>query len=200
MSCFNTNYKCGCGQYLGFVDEVKFRHIAMNHTYSCIKKILCLKCGFNNEIIRNNAPCEVDCSCREGLPVVINSKGKEWFITEAKFTWIADKEKILPKIRTIKKIECNKEFGLPFYSPHTKFKSYVIGNHASDRFIGENRNKSRVLSMFSEIDCSLKPTHLDSSVDNIEIKVAINSEVVITYTKISYEENGSIFEVQVLDT
>ncbi len=206
-SCtFAVNKKCGCGQMLSFASEINSKHDTVNHTFCRIKQISCAVCGVISKAIRDNVPCDTNCPCRTKIDIITieNAKIREWFITEAKFKWIVTKTKILPKIRTISKIECKNNFSLSFDISNSKFKSYLAADHGMNAlspgrmFFESNNAKSKVLSLFDKVIPEFKYVHIDSSVDDIGIKVGAGNELIITYAKISYEEDEMTYEVQVL--
>jgi hypothetical protein len=208
-NCYQSG--CGCEKDLDFIDKINSKHNAANHTYSCIKKISCTVCGTISKIIRENISCGTECPFRVDSAETGNQtpKGEEWFITEAKFKWIVNIAKILPKIRTISKIECEDHFSLFFNNSNSEFASYpdfaLSVSHCGmyilypgNMSFEKKNSKSKVLSLFKQTIPEFKLTHLDSSLENIEIEAKEGNEVVITYTKIFYKKDEKIYEVQVL--
>jgi hypothetical protein len=186
--------KCVCGNYLGHTHGEMYPS-----TTSYVGKISCLSCKLITDYSDNKPPLWTLSS----RPIPTSATARKWSFGEATISHIADGISVIPKIHTIKKIEGSNGFSLTDFSTK-KYIQYMFGVNSLgslDRTIlMENNNKSEILKLFDFSDPEFKYNHFDSCVTGCSgIYNEIASEIIITYTTISYEEEGITYDVKVID-
>ncbi len=100
------------------------------------------------------------------------------------FKWIADSD-ILPPIHTIKKIESEGVFVLHLGEVSITTQYYIPF-------------PAPLFNIMKSINKEFIYNHLDTVANDIKFEVPRGREVYITYSKISYEECGVIYDVRVI--